>query len=250
MKYDDFGDRMKAYERVYTSTRIPSTDILCVRIDGKGFSKYTKGFEKPFDARMTAVMQKTTLDLVKASNADLGYTQSDEISLFYSLYGSNASEHIFGGKVSKINSILASMAAAHFNYNIGVGFMGSPTKLAYFDCRAFGVPSLMEASNVLLWRIQDARKNSVSAMFRWTLGHKNMQNLDQLQMISKMKEEGIFWDDLKDEWKYGSVAVRETYELTTENGNVTRSRVVVRPTGYFGALSAEQRENFLERYEA
>lgn len=47
MEKDDFGNRMKEYERKYTNTRIPVSDTLCVRIDGKRFSKFTKGFTKP-----------------------------------------------------------------------------------------------------------------------------------------------------------------------------------------------------------
>ena len=41
MKHDDFGDRMKAYERVYTDTRISVDDIgigrgyICAVVCGK-----------------------------------------------------------------------------------------------------------------------------------------------------------------------------------------------------------------------
>lgn len=45
MSLDFFGDRMKAYEKEYTSAYVPIDQILCVRIDGKGFSKFTKGFK-------------------------------------------------------------------------------------------------------------------------------------------------------------------------------------------------------------
>lgn len=114
MKNDDFGDRMKSLESVYTYPRVPATDYLCVRIDGKGFSKYTKGFGKPFDKTLSGAMVGTTVFLVENTHANIGYTQSDEITLIYSS-GEKANEHIFGGKVSKINSILASMATAKFN---------------------------------------------------------------------------------------------------------------------------------------
>lgn len=39
-KRDDFGDRMKTYERLSESQLIPNLPIV-VRLDGKSFSKYT-----------------------------------------------------------------------------------------------------------------------------------------------------------------------------------------------------------------
>lgn len=83
MKHDDFGDRMKAYERVYTDTRISVDEVLCVRIDGKNFSNYTKNFVKPFDSNLSDVMIQTTKDLIEETHANIGYTQSDEITLIF-----------------------------------------------------------------------------------------------------------------------------------------------------------------------
>jgi len=217
MKHDDFGDRMKELEGRYTSARVPASDYLCVRIDGKGFSKFTKGFVKPFDERVTYAMVETTEFLVEETHANIGYTQSDEITLIYSV-GEKANEQIFGGKVSKINSILASMATATFDEVI----RDHTDKRAFFDCRAWGVPTNIEASNVLLWRVQDARKNSVSAMFRWTLGSKAMHGLDQTQMKAKMLEAGHDWNDLIDEYKYGTYVKRVTQTIPLDPAILAR----------------------------
>jgi tRNA(His) 5'-end guanylyltransferase len=56
MKRDDFGNRMKAFESVYTDVRIPIELPMMVRVDGKGFSKFTKGFNKPFDDDLSGAM--------------------------------------------------------------------------------------------------------------------------------------------------------------------------------------------------
>ena len=53
------GVRMKRYEsqsRVYLEAKLP----VIIRIDGKGFSKYTKGFKKPFDKIFMETMFETT----------------------------------------------------------------------------------------------------------------------------------------------------------------------------------------------
>ena len=258
MKKDEFGDRMKDLEKVYTSTRIEPPDVLCVRLDGKGFSKFTKGFEKPFDDGLSEVMIKTTERLVKETHASIGYTQSDEITLIYEP-NENGHEYIFGGKTSKINSVFASMAAANFNALL---MRNSKDKLAYFDCRAFAAPSLVEASNVLLWRVQDARKNSISALFRWTAGHKAMNKLDQSAMKSYLLENNnVDWNDLPNRYKYGTYVkpvVVETH-LTKEelakipeanrpgaDVKVKRTKIERVDIGYYGDLSLEQRVEFLK----
>jgi tRNA(His) 5'-end guanylyltransferase len=253
MKQDEFGDRMKALEGGFTSARVSPDKWMAVRIDGRGFSKFTKGFTKPFDGRVTNAMVTTTKALVKETHASVGHTQSDEITL---LYPPSVGERIFGGKVSKINSVFASIATAHFNNHI----RSHVDKLAYFDCRTWEVPSDVEASNTLLWRVQDARKNSISSYFRWTVGHGEMQNLNGEQMINLMRLRDSDWDDLNNFWKYGTYVkpvTREEYlsEEQLEKIPVNKHPVdlkVMRTTvqtvdlGYFGDLSLEQRVNFVK----
>ena len=258
MSTDFFGDRMKAYEKEFTSAYVSTDQILCVRIDGKGFSKFTKGFKKPFDDRLSNVMIQTTKKLCAETHASFSYTQSDEITLIYTP-GEKASEYIFGGKVSKINSILASMATYYFNYDLAACV--KVDKPAFFDCRAWSVPDLTEASNVLLWRVQDAKKNSTSALFRWTAGHKAMDKLDQAGMKKYLLEKhSVDWNDLPNRWKYGSYAkpvTIESYLTEAELAHIPEAKrpkdLLVKRTkiqeidiGYFGDLSLEQRINFIK----
>jgi tRNA(His) guanylyltransferase len=88
-----FGDRMKAYERQETSRRLLPLLPAVVRIDGKNFSRFTKGLQRPFDPRLSELMVATTKYLVSESNALCGYTQSDEISLL--LYSAEIKSQIF-----------------------------------------------------------------------------------------------------------------------------------------------------------
>jgi tRNA(His) guanylyltransferase len=259
MKQDDFGDRMKAYEKTYTSTYVPIDQILCVRIDGKGFSKFTKGFKKPFDDVLGGVMVSTMMNLVKDTHASIGYTQSDEISLIYTP-GEKASEYMFGGKVSKINSILASMATAYFNYALDVYV--EKDKPAFFDCRAWAVPDLAEASNVLLWRVQDARKNSISSLFRWTAGHSKMHGLSGEEMKALLKLDYFTdWDELPNKYKYGTYAKPVTVESYLTQAElmkipehkrpeadvlVKRTKVEELDLGYFGDYTLEQRMEYVK----
>lgn len=259
MKKDEFGDRMKDYERTYTSQRVSTDQILCVRIDGKGFSKFTKGFKKPFDDRLSNAMIQTTKKLCAETHASFSYTQSDEITLIYTP-GEKASEYMFGGKVSKINSILASMATWHFNYILGAYI--EHDKPAFFDCRAWAVPDITEASNVLLWRVQDARKNSISSLFRWTAGHSRMHGLSGEDMKALLKSDYFTdWDQLPNKYKYGTYAKPVTVEsyLTQEELMripehkrpeaevlVKRTKVKELDIGFFGDYTLEQRMDFVK----
>lgn len=49
-KRDSLGDRMKGYENV-TRTKLVRRMPVIIRIDGKAFHTFTKGFDKPFDGR-------------------------------------------------------------------------------------------------------------------------------------------------------------------------------------------------------
>jgi tRNA(His) 5'-end guanylyltransferase len=150
------------------------------------------------------------MNLVKYTHASIGYTQSDEITLIYTP-GEKSSEYMFGGKVSKINSILASMATFHFNATLSECV--KMDKPAFFDCRAWAVPDLAEASNVLLWRVQDARKNSISSLFRWTVGHSKMHGLSGEEMKALLKSDYFTdWAELPNKYKYGTYAKPVTVE--------------------------------------
>ncbi len=77
----DFGDRMKLYEAVESDRRFMPLLPVCARLDGKRFSKFTEGLARPYDKRMADLMCKTAAYLVEETNANIGYTQFDEISL-------------------------------------------------------------------------------------------------------------------------------------------------------------------------
>lgn len=108
---DDFGNRMKEFEAVETSRRFDVSLPIYARIDGRSFSRFTRGMDRPFDRRMSDAMVQTTSYLVDQTHARLGYTQSDEISLVWQAEADNA-DIFFSGKVLKMASVLASMAAA------------------------------------------------------------------------------------------------------------------------------------------
>lgn len=71
---DDFGNRMKGYEAAETGRKLDPMLPIYARIDGRAFSSFTRGMERPFDMRLTTAMVETTKHLVHATHARIGYT--------------------------------------------------------------------------------------------------------------------------------------------------------------------------------
>ena len=80
--HDDLGKRMKEFYEQVPKARLVRRTPVAIRIDGKAFHTFTRGFTKPFDEVLIKAMQETTKYLCEnIQGCVLGYTQSDEIIL-------------------------------------------------------------------------------------------------------------------------------------------------------------------------
>lgn len=224
---DDFGNRMKAYEAVETARKLDPMLPIYARIDGRSFSRFTRGMDRPFDARMTEAMVETTKYLVHETHARIGYTQSDEISLVW-LADSPESDVLFSGKVQKMVSVLASMTAAKFARVCPPGY---EDRMPHFDCRVFQLPSQEEAANAFLWRAMDARKNAISMVAQSRFSHKKLHGQDQKAMLAMLKEIGVNFEDYPIAFRRGSFARRLNVERMLTADEMERIPEKHRPTG-------------------
>ena len=79
---DALGQRMKTYYETIPKTKLMRCTPVAIRIDGKAFHTFTKGFKKPFDEVLVAAMQNTMKYLCEnIQGAVFGYCQSDEITI-------------------------------------------------------------------------------------------------------------------------------------------------------------------------
>lgn len=206
---DEFGNRMKAYEAVETARKLDPALPIYARIDGRGFSRFTRGMEKPFDARMTDAMLETARHLVTETHARIGYVQSDEISLVWKAETPEA-DVLFAGKVFKLVSVLSSMAAAKFARVCPEGF---EDRLPAFDCRVFQLPDRIEAANAVLWRVLDCRKNAVSVVAQQFFSHRDLVGKRQADMHRMLSDRGIDFNSFPEENRLGAFFGRRTFEL-------------------------------------
>jgi len=215
---DELGDRMKIFESAEAGRRLMPLLPVCIRLDGRSFSRYTSKLDKPFDVQMSGIMVTVTKLLVDETNASMGYTQSDEISLVLH-QPTYESQVYFDGKIQKIVSVLAGYAAAIFNEYAVSALKGKiPDKSALFDCRVWNVPNEMEAANTLVWRQKDALRNAVQGAARSVFSHKECQDKNNTELVEMLKKKGIIFNDYPDFFKYGTFIrrVKKLVDLTTE----------------------------------
>ena len=209
---ESFGDRMKRYERATTETLLDHTLPVYVRIDMRAGHTFCRGLKKPFDEDYASAMKEATRYLVDKTGAILGYTQSDEISLVYE----NTTKMPFGSRLFKLESVFASMATAAFivdgmKTSLKDRIMANPPS---FDCRVINLPNLDEAVNMVLWRVKDCFKNSVTLLALEHFSNKEIHKKDTDDKIKMLRGKNVYWDAYPEYFRYGSFFVKEQYSKT------------------------------------
>lgn len=243
------GDRMKNnYEnitRYYLTRRMP----VIIRVDGRSFHTFTKGFKKPFDDVLVKTMQDTMKYLCEnIQGCVLGYTQSDEISLVLTDYAEITTDAWFGNNLQKMCSVSASMATLVFNkaFNDNIvkyidnnldadcgvtkdlteytkTLINARNKGAMFDSRVFTIPK-EEVCNALIWRQQDATRNSIQSVGQANFSQKELhgKSCSDIQDML-MTQKGINWNDYATTLKRGSCCIKIDDSITKydEVGNIS-----------------------------
>ena len=227
MKKDSLGDRMKSHYENIPKTRLTRREPVIIRIDGKAFHTFTRGFQRPFDNILIESMQETMKYLCEnIQGCKLGYCQSDEISLLLTDYENINTAAWFDYEVQKMCSIAASMATLAFNcafdsrvnaidndifngdddydFNYLSALHKAQEKGAMFDARCFSIPK-EEVCNYFIWRQQDCTRNSIQMVGQANFSHKELQNksCDKIQDML-MIEKNINWNDFDTVKKRGS----------------------------------------------
>ena len=229
MDNTSLGDRMKEYENVerrYLTRRQP----LIIRIDGKAFHSYTKGFERPYYRPFREAMERTALELAcNIAGCKLAYTQSDEISLLLTDDDTLETQPWFGKNLQKIVSISAALATFKFNAVVDAICRGRDAsltplqqaydnKVAIFDARAFCVPR-EEVLNVFEWRQQDCTRNAIESAGQAYFSH-NQLNGKSCNQIQEMlfTEKGINFNEYPTWYKRGACVIKRPAEIETPDG--------------------------------
>ena len=232
MDNSNLAARMKEFYENVPKTNLMRRTPVIIRIDGKAFHTFTRGFKRPFDEILIKTMQETTKYLCEnIQGCVLGYTQSDEISLVLVDYQRFETSAWFDYEVQKMCSIAASMATMAFNkffyenvflYNgmasVDMSNKKYPYKEVYakavkkgamFDARVFNIPK-EEVTNYIYWRQLDASRNSIQMVGQANFSHKELQNKscnDIQDML--MEQKGINWNDYPTVCKRGTAVIKK-----------------------------------------
>ena len=229
---DELGKRMKTNYEEVSRTKLTRRTPVIIRIDGKAFHTFTRGFRKPFDEVLIKTMQETTKYLCEnIQGCVFGYTQSDEISLVLIDYQKLTTDAWFDYEVQKICSVAASMTTMAFNkffeknvekfdiklfsdeegnvinnkrHQIMQVYLKAIEKGAMFDARCFNIPK-EEVVNCIYWRQLDAARNSVQMVGQANFSQKELDK-KTCSMIQDMlhEQKGINWNDYPTYLKRGS----------------------------------------------
>jgi tRNA(His) guanylyltransferase len=208
---DALGDRMKAYESAESGRRFMPLLPIIARVDGRCFSSFTQGMERPFDSTMTDMMIATTAALVSDTNACMGYTQSDEITLAWHSTDPK-SQVFFDGRVMKMTSQLAALATLHFYRRVLNKMPERADKLPTFDARVWQVPNQTEGANAFLWREWDATKNSITMAAAVYYSHNQLHGKNSADKHELLHAKGVNWNDYPASFKRGTYVQRRRIE--------------------------------------
>lgn len=235
---DQLGQRMKTFYEQVPKYKLYRRTPVAIRIDGRAFHTFTRGFQKPFDEVLGNTMVRTMEYLCQnIQGAKLGYTQSDEITILLTDYDTLETDAWFDYEVQKICSISASMATMAFNRFFEMemnvfkashsimdtnewaypeagalygAYMLSASRGAMFDARCFNIPK-EEACNLVYWRQLDATRNSVQMVGQANFSHNELQCLSCNMIQDKLfAERGINWSEFETRWKRGVAWTKET----------------------------------------
>ena len=238
---DNLGSRMKGYYEAIPKTKLMRRVPVAIRIDGKAFHTFTRGFQKPFDDVLGKAMASTMEYLCQnIQGCVFGYQQSDEITLLLVDYQTFETDAWFDYEVQKMCSIAASMATMAFNKffadeyekwyfdyiefpsafdesevspatrKLYEAYATSLEKGAMFDARVFNIPK-EEACNLVYWRQLDAMRNSVQMIGQARYSHSYLQGKSCADIKELLNADfGINWDGLPARWKHGCAWTKET----------------------------------------
>jgi tRNA(His) 5'-end guanylyltransferase len=218
---DSLGDRMKSYEDCYRF-KLMKRSYVIIRVDGKAFHTYTKGLQRPFDDGLIEDMNETAAYLCKnIMGAKFAYVQSDEISILVTDFEDINTQAWFDNNIQKMVSVAASMATSKFNQLRLVRVchqegLINPTfitkfRMAEFDARAFVLPNKTEVENYLIWRQQDATRNSISSVAQSMYSPKELHGKSSDEKQEMIFQKGINWNDFDSGKKRGRFIEKVTF---------------------------------------
>lgn len=223
MNFTSLKEKCLYFRDITDYKLMPNSYVLCM-LDGRNFSHIIKKkFKRPFDDDFIGIMNDTAIYLCNnISGCKMAYVQSDEISLVITDFDTPTTDAMFGYRLCKLQSIIASMAAGKFNQKYLCHIIKNESKidniidivnrqkLVEFDCKCWNVPSLNDVMAWLTYRQNDCVRNSKVQTAQTYISAKRLSGISSDGQIDILrKEKGIEWSDFEKGKKFGRFIYKE-----------------------------------------
>lgn len=181
-------ERIVAYENAADTKLLPRLPLI-ITINGRSFSKITSLLDKPYCSKFSECMNSSMLRLVnEVDGAVFAYSFNDEIIIVVRNDQTLETLPWYDNKIQKIASATASITTLHFNNcaaSIDLNLMGDPIFLA----KAFVVPNITEAINVMVSKQQQSFQSSIHfACFYELLKKYNKEEIREMLSGTSLDE--------------------------------------------------------------
>ncbi|KAF4517210.1 hypothetical protein B566_EDAN005264 [Ephemera danica] len=182
---------------------------IVVRIDGKGFHKFSEkhNFEKPNDARALNLMVKAAAVVMdEFKDICVAYGQSDEFSFVF-----RKETDVYKRRASKLMTYVCSLFSSSYVFFWSSHF-GSDAPLKYppaFDARVVLYPSTENLRDYLSWRQADCHINNLYNTAFWALAEARLCGTfssDKNEIL--FSKFGINYNNEPEMFRKGTVIVR------------------------------------------
>ncbi len=228
-QFEQLGALHKGYEAHLEQTLTPGSPVIA-RLDGRSFSVFTRGLERPYDAAFAECMRATAAYLVEENHASLAYRQSDEITLVW-LNQDPLKPMLFDGRVNKLVTTLAAQASVMFNRKLAELLPTHAHKMPTLDARVCQYPTLELVVSNLLWRETDCLRNSVTNLAHVAFGHKALQGVGTEQKLARLREAGQPWEAMPEVYRRGVYLRRKSVLKQLSDAELQRIPEKHRPQG-------------------
>lgn len=189
---------------------------IIITLNGVGFyKKLNQKLQKPFDSKFNKLMNKTIIYLLeKLPYTKIGYTWRYEMNIIINIptyFNTNA---LWKRDVSKIQSIVASMASTFFTreYHKQYQSENDDDKLTLFEfnCQTWNTPTVEDAYNWLVYRQNECMDNSVKRFARFFLTTQEMKGKTADELIKYLIEHyNANWNYEKTDNKIGRLFTKQ-----------------------------------------
>lgn len=200
---DELGDRIKRYYEDALRISLPRQTHVVLRIDGRSFHQFTRGFDRPYCRPLADALDAAALALCREMmGCQFAYGQSDEYSFLLTDLANQKHPMWFEGNLQKIVSV----AASYFTAAFAKAFPSE--ELASFDCRALVIAQPAEVEKYFLWRQLDASANSLNMLASAHYSHAELLGKTEAEKHDLLHAKGLNWAKEPADFKRGRMVRR------------------------------------------